>query len=242
MFVSGSGSNCEAVLAAADSGFCAVRVVAVDLPSGLCTDTGQVLGVAVAADQLAYIYFTSGSTGAPKGAMCEHAGMLNHLYAKIDDLEIGEHTFDAKRLQVAPRVGRALDREPTLIEDREPVAEAIGLGQDLILGPFLQIHLALEVDPLPAIDLPGVGLHVDGQRIGVEQLQQRVVELRRRPGTTRQESNGFLEAVQGNPQIGALDKRSRPLLFRPGLTGCLQDALHSLEGGLEPLESAAAPI
>ena len=43
----------------------------------------------VAADQLAYIYFTSGSTGEPKGAMCEHAGMLNHLYAKIEDLEIG---------------------------------------------------------------------------------------------------------------------------------------------------------
>jgi amino acid adenylation domain-containing protein len=47
------------------------------------------LGVDVAPDQLAYIYFTSGSTGEPKGAMCEHAGMLNHLYAKIDDLEIG---------------------------------------------------------------------------------------------------------------------------------------------------------
>ena len=39
-------------------------------------------------DQFAYIYFTSGSTGEPKGAMCEHAGMLNHLYAKIDDLGI----------------------------------------------------------------------------------------------------------------------------------------------------------
>ncbi|MGW1028154.1 non-ribosomal peptide synthetase [Streptomyces sp. NPDC002577] len=46
------------------------------------------LGMAVTPDQLAYIYFTSGSTGEPKGAMCEHAGMLNHLYAKIDDLEI----------------------------------------------------------------------------------------------------------------------------------------------------------
>ena len=52
--------------------------------------SGDNLGVTVAADQLAYIYFTSGSTGEPKGAMCEHAGMLNHLYAKIDDLQIGE--------------------------------------------------------------------------------------------------------------------------------------------------------
>ena len=42
----------------------------------------------VTADQLAYIFFTSGSTGRPKGAMCEQAGMLNHLFAKIDDLDI----------------------------------------------------------------------------------------------------------------------------------------------------------
>ena len=51
-------------------------------------------------DQLAYIYFTSGSTGEPKGAMCEHAGMLNHLYAKIDDLEIGDGQVVA---QTAPQ-------------------------------------------------------------------------------------------------------------------------------------------
>ena len=48
------------------------------------------LGIDVAPDQLATIYFTSGSTGEPKGAMCEHAGMLNHIFAKIDDLGIGE--------------------------------------------------------------------------------------------------------------------------------------------------------
>ncbi|MFM9594609.1 non-ribosomal peptide synthetase [Streptomyces scabiei] len=48
------------------------------------------LGLDIGPDRLAYIYFTSGSTGEPKGAMCEHAGMLNHLYAKLDDLGIGE--------------------------------------------------------------------------------------------------------------------------------------------------------
>jgi amino acid adenylation domain-containing protein len=58
------------------------------------------LGVVVAPDQLAYIYFTSGSTGEPKGAMCEQEGMLNHLCAKIDDLEIGEGQVVA---QIAPQ-------------------------------------------------------------------------------------------------------------------------------------------
>ncbi|MGD6978260.1 MULTISPECIES: non-ribosomal peptide synthetase [Citricoccus] len=47
------------------------------------------LAVQVRPDQLAYVYFTSGSTGEPKGAMCEHEGMVNHLYAKIEDQGIG---------------------------------------------------------------------------------------------------------------------------------------------------------
>ncbi|KJY41361.1 peptide synthetase [Streptomyces sp. NRRL B-1568] len=57
-------------------------------------------GVAVSADQLAYLYFTSGSTGEPKGAMCEHAGFVNHLYAKIDDLGVTEGQVVA---QTAPQ-------------------------------------------------------------------------------------------------------------------------------------------
>ncbi len=36
----------------------------------------------------AYVYYTSGSTGLPKGAVCGHLGMLNHLQAKIDDCEM----------------------------------------------------------------------------------------------------------------------------------------------------------
>jgi amino acid adenylation domain-containing protein len=39
-------------------------------------------------NNLAYIIFTSGSTGLPKGAMIEHKGMLNHLYAIWLDFEL----------------------------------------------------------------------------------------------------------------------------------------------------------
>lgn len=39
---------------------------------------------------LAYLIYTSGSTGRPKGVMIEHEGMLNHLYAMIDELQLDE--------------------------------------------------------------------------------------------------------------------------------------------------------
>ncbi|MCP5048479.1 MAG: AMP-binding protein, partial [bacterium] len=52
---------------------------------------------------LAYVIYTSGSTGKPKGAMVEHLGMMNHIRAKILDLQLSRgstaaqnasHTFD----------------------------------------------------------------------------------------------------------------------------------------------------
>jgi amino acid adenylation domain-containing protein len=85
--------------------------------------------VAVGLDQLAYIYFTSGSTGRPKGAMCTHHGMINHLTAKVTDLEIddtsvvvqnAQQTFDISLWQlIAPLLvgGR------TLIVAREDILD-----------------------------------------------------------------------------------------------------------------------
>src|SRR5213596_3761809 len=88
------------------------------------------LGIAVARDQLAYIYFTSGSTGEPKGAMCEHLGFLNHLFAKIDDLKIGEGDVVA---QTAPQcfdislwqlISAVLVGGRTLIIEQEMILDA----------------------------------------------------------------------------------------------------------------------
>ncbi|MDE1145756.1 MAG: amino acid adenylation domain-containing protein [Azospirillaceae bacterium] len=40
-------------------------------------------------DDLAYVMYTSGSTGRPKGVMVAHRGMVNHVLAKLEDLEFG---------------------------------------------------------------------------------------------------------------------------------------------------------
>ncbi|WP_343745843.1 amino acid adenylation domain-containing protein [Chitinophaga sp.] len=53
------------------------------------------LFTAPAPNDLAYIIYTSGSTGRPKGVMVEHAGMLNHLFAKVNDLKMDADTIMA---------------------------------------------------------------------------------------------------------------------------------------------------
>ncbi len=98
------------------------------------------LGVEVAPDQLAYVFFTSGSTGEPKGAMCEHAGMLNHVLAKINDLGIGEGLVVA---QTAPQcfdisvwqlVSALLVGGRTLLVEQEAILDAKRFVDRLVDG------------------------------------------------------------------------------------------------------------
>ncbi|MER6999214.1 amino acid adenylation domain-containing protein [Streptomyces sp. NPDC000410] len=130
---------------------------------------GDLGGIGVTPDQLAYIYFTSGSTGEPKGAMCEHAGMLNHLYAKIDDLGIGEgqvvaqtapQCFDISLWQLVSALlvgGRTLLVEQEVILDVQRFLDRIvdgRVGVLQIVPSYLEVVLsALEQHPRPLPDL-----------------------------------------------------------------------------------------
>ncbi|WP_335974930.1 non-ribosomal peptide synthetase [Streptomyces sp. CA2R106] len=128
-------------------------------------------GIAVAADQLAYIYFTSGSTGDPKGAMCEHAGMVNHLLAKLEDLEIGSGdmlvqsapaTFDISLWQaIAPLlVGAAttvVSAETVRdIDDFIATAERVGATVIQVVPSYLEMLTARLSEIEPARRLPAV--------------------------------------------------------------------------------------
>ncbi len=50
---------------------------------------------------LAYVLFTSGSTGLPKGAMVEHGGMNNHLSEKIRILNLSDKSIVANNASIS---------------------------------------------------------------------------------------------------------------------------------------------
>jgi amino acid adenylation domain-containing protein len=144
------------------------------------------LGMSVDAGQLAYIYFTSGSTGEPKGAMCEHAGMLNHLYAKIDDLGIREgqvvaqtapQCFDISLWQLVSALlvgGRTLLIEQEVILDVQRYVDKIVEGRVAVLQAvpsYLEVVLSyLELHPRELPDLQCVS--VTGEAVKKELTQR----------------------------------------------------------------------
>ena len=162
----------------------AVQVLLVDAAYAEQHAAGD-LGIAVAADQLAYIYFTSGSTGEPKGAMCEHAGMLNHLSAKIEDLQIGEGQVIA---QTAPQcfdislwqlLSGLLAGGRTLLVEQEVILDA-GRFLDTIAGrrvavlqvvpSYLEVLLScLEAHPRELPDLRCVSVTGEAVKPGLAQ-------------------------------------------------------------------------
>ncbi|GGN43632.1 amino acid adenylation protein [Streptomyces fuscichromogenes] len=96
---------------------------------------------------LAYVFFTSRSTGAPTGAACEHAGMLNHLLAKVDAFGIGPDTV------VAQTASQCFD---------------ISLWQ--ALAPLIVGGSTVIIDPETMLDVPALFELLAAENVGVLQV------------------------------------------------------------------------
>ena len=144
------------------------------------------VGIRVASDQLAYIYFTSGSSGEPKGVMCEHGGLLNHLFAKIHDLGIGEgdvvaqtapQCFDISLWQLVSALlvgGRTLLIEQEAVLDARRFIDTIVDGKAAVVQvvpSYLEVLLScLSQDPRELPDLRCV--LVTGEALKKELVQR----------------------------------------------------------------------
>ena len=134
-------------------------------------------------EAVAYIMFTSGTTGRPKGAMVHRAGLLNHLLAKAELLELGDDdvvmqnapvTFDVSIWQMlAPLLRGGATRPVTRSTAGNPsaIAEIVvsaGLTHLELVPTFLRVALeyfdaagARPFDALKTLMVTGEALPVD---------------------------------------------------------------------------------
>ncbi|ADJ45811.1 putative non-ribosomal peptide synthetase [Amycolatopsis mediterranei U32] len=122
--------------------------------------------------ELAYVIFTSGSTGRPKGAMVHRRGMVNHLLAKVEDLDLEPADVVVQNAPVTFDVSVWQMLAPLLVGGRvRVVSRAIAADPDALFGLIRDEGVSvLEVVPsllraaLDSWDLAGRSADVSGLR------------------------------------------------------------------------------
>jgi len=145
-------------------------------------DSGQDVDM----NSLAYVIYTSGSTGKPKGVMVEHAGMMNHLQAKIDALcltgqsivaQNASHTFDISVWQFFSSLlkgGKTMIYPKTLILDFKEFVTRI-VRDDITILEVVPSYLSLLFDYLGNEQTLPLSLHyllVTGEEVKPHLVRQ----------------------------------------------------------------------
>ncbi len=116
-----------------------------------------------------------------------------------------------------------------------PEIGLLGLGEELVAGPGLEVHGALGLDLLALADLPGVHVAVLHDGVAVEEVEGDAVQRVLRPGLLLQAPHGGLVPVQAHAELGEADERLRPVGLVPRGPGGFEDLLDHRRGGLELL-------
>ncbi|MGO4295024.1 amino acid adenylation domain-containing protein, partial [Chitinophaga sp. RAB17] len=161
-----------------------VDIITTDTYQDTITDARTELTEIPAPHDLSYVIYTSGSTGLPKGVMVEHGGMLNHLFAKINDLQINDksivafnaaYTFDISVWQIFAALlcgGTTIIYPEEVILHPAAMMEAVDRQQVTILE-LVPSYLAAVLDENIPVNLSGLKyLLVTGEAISRHTLEQ----------------------------------------------------------------------
>ncbi|MEM6796867.1 MAG: non-ribosomal peptide synthetase, partial [Acidobacteriota bacterium] len=211
-------ARCPMILCAGDREAAAALSADLDFGSDLDLEVVSVEGLPSAdpealggpdphPDQLAYVLFTSGSSGRPKGVMVPHRGLSHYVNwaAEAYRAEQGEGSpvatamgFDATLTALWPALIRG--RRVILLPEGEEIPQLVALvtsGRSLGVVKVTPAHVRLMAELLPEGEAPGLPVH--SLVIGGEALDRQTVErwLRFSPRTRVFNEYGPTETVVG---------------------------------------------
>lgn len=173
----------------------------------------------------AYLLFTSGSTGAPKGALLTHAGMVNHLLAKVEDLDLDDTDAVMQNAPLTFDISIWQMFLPLILGGRVVVPASSARADPDALAACCERHHVTVLEVVPSL--------LRAMR-GVLDVQSAFADLRWMVATG--------EALPTDLADWWTRTSDVPLVNAYGPTECSDDVTHAIIRRPDPLRRPSAPI